>query len=795
MRLKKTIFPNSRFALVWGLVLLVLAAWLAMRVSSGPVLNANLMSLLPVAERDPVVDGVADRFREQFERRVLLLVGATDDDGAKMAAEVVRETLVATDQFNELTAWHGDDAFVQSGEFYFPLRFGLLSDTARQQIGDGDLKAFERSVLARYFNPISGLNSSLIEQDPLLLLPDFLEEKASANATAIVFEDGFLLMRADGKVFVLLSGTLDDSPFSFELQDRLAPVIESLKIRKSGQLADVTILAAGVFFHAVAGTARAKSEISRVGLGALAGVVLLFIAVFRSWRPLGLSLLAIAIGCLGGFVTCLALFGQVHLLTLVFGASLVGISVDYSLHYFCEHFRLHQNWSPQGALSHVLPGITLGLVTSVIGFAGLLLAPFPAMRQIAVFSGAGLVFAYICVLAIHPLFEKAIDTNHMTRPLRWSSVYIRFCGGQGSRWIWLVPASLFLVGALGISRLELQDDVRHLQSPDPVVLEEERRVRELIGGDFASQFFLVEGKDRAELLAREEGLTQALHRQQKAGRLSGYAALSDFVPSPARQAENRTLLEPLVKGDGNLLRRIARRIGLSHVAVDRYVNAFDRAPVPAGDNLSDWLAGPMATSYRYLWLGRSGDRVFSAVSLRGVKHPAELKQLAESAKGVTFVDNVGELSSIFGEVRRQAAWLTIASYAIVTLILLFRYGLRGGLAVMLGPVAAAFVGLGVQGIVGVPLSLFNVLALLLVLGIGVDYGIFFRETGTNGPATLVAIALSSISTVLAFGLLALSGTAAVHAFGLTVLVGIAVAFLLAPTAGAGRFEPMGKVSA
>ena len=70
-----------------------------------------------------------------------------------------------------------------------------------------------------------------------------------------------------------------------------------------------------------------------------------------------------------------------------------------------------------------------------------------------------------------------------------------------------------------------------------------------------------------------------------------------------------------------------------------------------------------------------------------------------------------------------------------------------------------------------------------MLGIGVDYALFFRETGAENPATLLAIALSSLTTLLAFGLLALSATTAIHAFGLTILVGILVAFLLSPMGG------------
>ena len=786
MNLRRAISPSRGLALVWVLLLLVLVAWLAIRMSAAPTLNANLMSLLPAMERDPVVQGVSDKFRQRFERRVVLLVGAANSTAAKAAAETVLDTLRDSEDIELLGADDDDNLIQQAGQFYFPLRFGVLSEVTRQQLIAGNVEAFERAVLARYFNPISGLRSDLVERDPLHLLSGFLEERAASQSSRFEMEDGFLLARGEEQVFVLLSGTLKDSPFSFDLQDRLGPIMESLNRDAPGHPSDVTILKAGVFFHAAAGTSNAKGEISTVGVGALVGIILLFTLVFRSWRPLGLSLFSIAAGCLGGFAVCLALFGQVHLLTLVFGASLIGISVDYSLHYFCDHLRQREKWSPRAALGHVFPGITLGLVTSVIGFAGLLFASFPGMRQVAIFSGSGLIFSYLCVLTIYPLFRKTIKSDHMNRPLAWSAAYARFCRRLWGPRAWLIVAALLVVGAVGLSQLRPEDDIRQLQSADEKVSAEERRVQKLIGDDLASQFFLVEGKDVAELLMREERLIQALRGHQEQDHVAGYVALSEFVPSPQRVAENRLLLTPLIEGEGSLLRQISERVGLADRAVERYVDDFAQAQPVASEVLSDWLESPMGMPYRNLWLGSGGDSVRAAVGLHGVRHPAALRRLADSDQGITFVDHVGELSELFGGIRRQSGWLILASYAVVGLLLFVRYGLRGGLAVMIAPTVAAVASLGIQGLAGEPLSLFNVLALLLVLGIGVDYGIFFRETGAASPSTLVAIGLSSITTLLAFGLLALSATTAVHAFGLTILLGIGFAFLLSPLAGAGK---------
>ncbi|XSZ47311.1 hypothetical protein ACP8HZ_00250 [Francisella noatunensis] len=63
-----------------------------------------------------------------------------------------------------------------------------------------------------------------------------------------------------------------------------------------------------------------------------------------------------------------------------------------------------------------------------------------------------------------------------------------------------------------------------------------------------------------------------------------------------------------------------------------------------------------------------------------------------------------------------------------------------------------------------------------------DYVLFLAESHNRFNHTMLALALSAITTILSFGLLALSNTPAIEYFGLTVLIGISVAFLLAPIA-------------
>ena len=63
---------------------------------------------------------------------------------------------------------------------------------------------------------------------------------------------------------------------------------------------------------------------------------------------------------------------------------------------------------------------------------------------------------------------------------------------------------------------------------------------------------------------------------------------------------------------------------------------------------------------------------------------------------------------------------------------------------MLPPVVAVAFTLALFGYFGVRLHLIHVLSFLLVLGIGIDYTLFFAESKQHPESTMLAIFLSSL---------------------------------------------------
>ena len=198
-------------------------------------------------------------------------------------------------------------------------------------------------------------------------------------------------------------------------------------------------------------------------------------------------------------------------------------------------------------------------------------------------------------------------------------------------------------------------------------------------------------------------------------------------------------------------------------------------------SLPEWLKTADETKQQ-LWLGCDSGHCLSIVSLTGISDLSALPEL-QRLQGVSLVDPAGDLSALFERYRIQASWLLVAAYGLVFTGLGLKFGWRNGLTIIAVPVVSALVALAMMGWFDQLFSLFNLFALLLVLGIGIDDAIFFFIAEDKRASTSLAVTLSALTTLLAFGLLAVSSTQIVHAFGFTVATGILTALICAPMIG------------
>ncbi|MCP3140991.1 MMPL family transporter [Pyxidicoccus xibeiensis] len=753
---------RSRWAILWALVLVAVGVhqvgfWRSAR------LDTDVLALLPEDEQAPEVGAATRRLAEGAGRELVLLVGAPDWALAQRAADAAREELEKDSALLEpsVTDASALDAAV---EFYRPYRDRLLTPAQRAWLARASSEELGGTALMKLYQP-AGPRLTDFDADPLGLWPDWWAARATESAARP--RDGRLWVSGEGREWVLLAWQSKVSAFALGADARITAAVERARAAVLAAVPEGRLVAAGVPLYAEAAASQASTEMSTIGLGSLLAVLLLVWLTFRSPRPILLVGVSLALGCAVALSVTALLFERVHLLTLVFGSSLVGVAEDYGFHYFAAR----QGKPPEErgpVLRSLLPGMALALLTSVVAYLALGLAPFPGLRQMAVFSVAGLVGAFLTVACWFPTLDTgALPVTPFAKRvsaslLRWP----RF--SSTPRW-WLGAAVLAVAIGGGLWRLVPRDDVRQLQSAPANLVADQRELGRLLGLPSPAQFFLVGAGTEEEVLAREVALKERLEPLVAGGVLAGYRAVSDWLPSAAQQLADASLS---ARAEAQAVAAVAAATGESPT---RAAFATD-VLTPAR-----FLASPAASAVQRQWLGLLGEQHYSVVMLRGLNDPSVLPRLAEAARGldgVRWVDKTEEISRLLGRYRRLMGGLIVVGYVAVLLTLVARFR-REAWRAWLPSVLGTLITLAVFGWTGEPLQLFSVLGLVLLLGMGVDYGIFLLEHPGEGSAWL-AVALAGVSTLLSFGLLGLSATPALRSFGLAMLLGEVTIWFLTP---------------
>lgn len=753
---------------LWLAVLGLAAIYLALRFAGGIALQSNILALLPREARDVAAQSAQDRITEQLSRRVVFLVGSASPEAAKAAASDLSTALVRAKLVSSWTTRVDPAALQRLGKSYFPYRAGLLSPTDRAALLKGDSNAVVSRALSILYSPAGFADAKLIAHDPFLLLPQFLLSLPTPQSR-LAIDDGFLSTHADGKTFVLVSGTIAGDPYSLNFEDRFDSVLTAHLAALKKNATDLVVLRTGAVFYAHDSAKEAMDETSFIGLASLVGTLGLILIVFRGVRPIVLGFLAIGAGILCAFAATLAIFGQIHLIALLFGVSLIGISVDYSLQYFCEYFDTEAH-DPQQRLRRVAPGIAVGVATTLIGYFTLLLAPFPGLRQVAVFSLVGLAATVLTVLLWYPALDAKRAPAHGKAIIALAARHWRLWEAPSLRTARLgIVVVCALAFVAGLFLFKTDDDVRHLQSLSSDLKQQERTVETLTGSANGTEFLLVRGRNEEAILKTEEQAGDVLARDRAAGGLGGYTAISQFAPSVTRQASNRALVQHQL-----LAPHLADY--LSSIGYAGTVDTGLSAPFLRREDLPD--TGPLALLST---LDVAGAHI---VLLNDVKNPALVASSLASLRNVRVVNPVDDWTRLFADYRRYALALLAISAVLMYPLLAWRYGFARGVRILLPSLAAVALTPAIAALAGVHFTFFNAMALVLVLSIGVDYSVFCSETsGARKAVTALAIALAALSTILSFGMLAFSRIFAVHAFGMTMLIGICLAFLFAPAAG------------
>ena len=544
--------------------------------------------------------------------------------------------------------------------------------------------------------------------------------------------------------------------------------------------AQLVMTGPGVF--SVTSRATIKSEVTRLSIISLALIATLLLLAYRSFSALGLGLLPVISGALAGIAAVSLGFGEVHGITLGFGTALIGEAVDYSIYLFVQSEQNHadrQNW-----IKRFWPTIRLGVLTSIAGFASLLLSGFPGLAQLGLYAIAGLIAAATVTRFVLPSLLPANFRIHdvsavgliLSRLVQRAAVL---------RW----PAAIVLLAACAIvvaNRDSLWNDTIASLSPvSQADVERDTQLRADMGAPDVRYLVVVSGANQESVLRASERVSAQLQTLVEQGELAGFESPSRYLPSTATQRARQASLPDRPE----LETRMAQAVQVLPVRAQLFAPFLDDAATARSQpllNAADLQQTSMAMAVDALLIQQQGQwrALLPLTAPEGADINAERVRAALSTlPDVLFVDLKAESDRLYSGYLNEAIVLSLGGLAAIAglLLVVFRSPLR--VLRVIAPLAAAVITVTAGlSLFGQQMIILHLVGLLLVAAVGSNYALFFDRPDPRTPIlprTLASMLFASLTTVASFGLLAFSNVSLLQAMGVTVAPGVILALMYA----------------
>lgn len=712
-------------------------------------LQTDLRSLLPEEQSWQPIQVQADEKQEaRFNRQLIAMVGHQDFEQAFQLAMEIAEQWQTSGLFSQINAKIQPDLPTLQKELNL-LKLATLPTNIREQLLQHPEDYF-RHYAEQTVNPFEKSNLLPLEQDWLGLGRFVLSSQAvdmQWNA-----DNGMLYQKENNVTWVLLRAESAQEDTTKSARSLLDVIDENRTLAKSKQ---AEFLVTGAALFVADAKQKAETESSVMSILGISLTLMLLLFVFRTWRILWLFL-PILIGMISGLCAVILGFGQVHILTIVIGTSLVGVLIDFPLHWLASSFFV-SNWNGKQAMKSLRFTFLISLLITLVGYALLAFTHLPILKQTALFSMVALIGAILTTTFVLPnLFQGRQPIVPSTLLLKVRSILERFFSRPFHR-ITLLVWGLFSVA--GLYQTKWQDDIRQWIALPDSMLNEAQKIAQLAGINLSSQYLLVTASDDENLLQKEISLTTLLALQG-----ISFQALSQWIMSEKQQEEWMQKLSRLSPKSYVIMEQIG-------VPTGNIRKAIEDLKTTSTLSLKEALQTQIGQNWQGFYLGNLADNQVASLVRVNLQAGQSAAQFA-NGKDIFWQDKRAHLNDAFEHTRDQAAWLKLLSFALAGILLWKFWGIKRAMTMLTPPLLAIVATLAVFGWLGLPIGLFSLFGLLLVSAIGVDYTAYMQTARESLSNKRIAILLAALTTLISFMLLGISSTPAVAMFGLSVSIGV-----------------------
>ncbi|MDR0494536.1 MAG: MMPL family transporter [Treponema sp.] len=783
--MKKLFFPSPEWSRrrggwLWLLAHLAVPLLLVASVffAGPPRVNTALFDILPKSGQSKAVMEADAVLGEKNGREIVILAAAADFETAKKGAALLCAEFEDSPDLEKSSLYFDSSVMADFSRYLYDWRFVIAEKETLALLEGGGAETIAQDALASAFSAFNFIPLDNIEHDPFFLAERRMEALLGSSLLSggnLSLKEDVLAAEKDGIWHILLRMTLAPGAVSVSGGKNVIGKIYAASSALKESLPGLELYFSGIPFHSYESSSGAQNEISFISTVTLIIILALFLFVFRSPLPVIASIAAAGVSIGTAAASALLIFREVHIITFVFGTTLIGTCVDYAVHYF-----VHWKGNPAlkdgaGIRSHIAKSIIMCVTSTEICFFAFLLAPFPILKQFAVFSMAGLLSSFLTAFFVYPRLKMPKDEKR----------YFQFFKGkffphiiglpQTARVIIVVILALagLTVVIANFSSVKIKNDLSSLYTMSPTLLESEKRAAQVMNYGSPGWYFIVSGAGPEETLEREEQLAARLEEEIARGSLGSFLGTSVFAPSIKTQQKTYEAMKALLP----LVPSQFEYLGFP----PEYADSFYHELSAAATRYCLPEDCPSQAGVGNLWMERGGNCYSCVLPLHPAVDETVFRAIAGEFEFVHFINKAKDIGRDLDTLTMTMMIFFFAAYLVISVIICRVYPWRDSVKICAAPPFLALTALAVLAFNKIPLGFFSAAALILVFGLGLDYIFYMVEKKREETARLtrLAVVLSFLTTLLSFGALALSSFVPTRIFGLTVSAGLSGAFVFA----------------
>ncbi len=676
--------------------------------------ETNLMSLITdnTSNNWPV-----EQISNKFSSVVNIVIESKDEKIAKNTAnKIVKE--LNSKAFNYLNAQSNNfslktltkDFTTHSGYLLSYADKQLLINNKTRQIANNAIKQISESMIPPLVS---------IKDDPFLLLSNFIMN-FQQTGTNWKLHNGFLWQYNEPFHYFMIPVDVyntANSTVSEQIQ-KLQKTLSAL------QNQSVKIHINGVPVHTADMVQKSKIQLGILSTLALLAAIILNYLLFKRLFTLIPVLASLTIGFLCGTIALFLCFKTPHILTFVFGTTLIGLGIDYAFHFMTQ--------SGIKSRKSIYKNIKNSLLTTLVCFLPLLFSSISFLQQISVFTITGLISIYFGLLLFLP--------EHLNIKIKPMKPYALLSKKQ----------NIFVISVIGLISLiilpfaKFENNMNQMYRPNQKILSEDIFFQKLNQSD-KSLFLMVRGQNIQEILETEEKIKT---------NSTEFLSLSSIIPSLQTQIENYDLIKKLYKNESKYLKN---KLGLRNLP-----QITDTKPMSINSIQSEFI-----NSWLDKLIIKDKNYIYSVAQIN-----ANIDNLPANARIIAPSEILTErISKYTSETYNLLIICAVCLFGILTLI--YR---RRAIIYLVPSFLGILITLAILTLFNQPITFFHLLSFFIVIGLGLDYTIF--HINSNNYYEMRPVMFSFLTSFIGFGLLAFTSFFLIKSMGITLALGLGLSYII-----------------